>query len=94
MAQLYGIELSIAQQLTVATLSILVAIGSPGLPSASVVMMVVPLQAVGVPIEGIAIILAVDRLLDMARTVVNVSGDAVAAAVVAASEGRMTRPVI
>ena len=94
LAQLYGIELSIAQQLTVATLSILVAIGSPGLPSASVVMMVVPLQAVGVPIEGIAIILAVDRLLDMARTVVNVSGDAVAAAVVAASEGRMTRPVI
>ena len=94
LAELYGIDLSIAQQLTVATLSILVAIGSPGLPSASVVMMVVPLQAVGVPIEGIAIILAVDRLLDMARTVVNVSGDAVAAAVVAASEGRMGQAAV
>ncbi len=89
LAQLYGVDLSFAQQLTVAGLSVLVAIGAPGLPSASVVMMVVPLQAVGVPIEGIALILAVDRILDMARTVVNVSGDAVAAAVVAASEGRM-----
>jgi len=91
LAQLYGVDLSFAQQLTVAGLSVLVAIGAPGLPSASVVMMVVPLQAVGVPIEGIALILAVDRILDMARTVVNVSGDAVAAAVVAASEGRMNQ---
>jgi proton glutamate symport protein len=91
LAQLYGVDLSFAQQLTVAGLSVLVAIGAPGLPSASVVMMVVPLQAVGVPIEGIALILAVDRILDMARTVVNVSGDAVAAAVVASSEGRMNQ---
>lgn len=89
LAQLYNIDLSLAQQLTVAALSILIAMGSPGIPSGSVVMMVVPLQAVGVPIEGIALILAVDRLLDMARTVVNVSGDAVAAAIVASSEGRM-----
>jgi proton glutamate symport protein len=92
LAQLYGVDLTFSQQLTVAALSILVAIGAPGLPSASVVMMVVPLQAVGIPIEGIALILAVDRILDMARTVVNVSGDAVAAAVVASSEKRMGFP--
>jgi proton glutamate symport protein len=92
LAQLYAVDLSFTDQLTIAALSVLVAIGAPGLPSASVVMMVVPLQAVGVPIEGLALVLAVDRLLDMARTVVNVSGDAVAAVVVAASEGRMTDP--
>jgi Na+/H+-dicarboxylate symporter len=89
LAQLSGVDLSWAQQATVALLAILVAVGAPGLPGSSVVMMTVVLQAVGLPGEGIAIILAVDRLLDMARTVVNVSGDAAAAVIVAGSEGRL-----
>ncbi len=89
LAQLSGVDLSWGQQATVAFLAILVAVGAPGLPGSSVVMMTVVLQAVGLPSEGIAIILAVDRLLDMARTVVNVSGDAAAAVIVAGSEGRL-----
>lgn len=78
LAQLYGIDLSLADQILVAAMAILVAIGSPGLPGASIVLMVFILQAVNVPVAGLAVILAVDRVLDMARTVVNVTGDAVA----------------
>lgn len=91
LAQLFGVELTMAQHLTVAVMAIAVAVGSPGLPGASVVMMSVVLDAVGVPVAGVAIILAVDRLLDMCRTVANVSGDAVSAVAVASSEGRMGR---
>jgi Na+/H+-dicarboxylate symporter len=86
LAQLFGIELSVMDQVTVVALATLIAIGSPGVPGGSIVMMVIVLEAVGVPPTGIAVILAVDRILDMARTVVNISGDAAVAAVVAASE--------
>jgi Na+/H+-dicarboxylate symporter len=85
-AQLYGVEMTLAQQATVVLLATLIAVGSPGVPGGSIVMMVIVLEAVGLPTEGIAVILAVDRVLDMCRTVVNVSGDAAAAAVVGAWE--------
>ena len=83
LAQLYGIPLSLMDQLTIGLLAIAVAIGSPGLPGASLVLMVFILEAFSIPVEGLAIIIAVDRLLDMARTVINVSGDAAAAVIVA-----------
>ncbi len=83
LAQLYGIPLSLMDQLTIGLLAIVVAIGSPGLPGASLVLMVFILEAFSIPVEGLAIIIAVDRLLDMARTVINVSGDAAAAVIVA-----------
>jgi len=89
LAQLYGVELTVAQHITVGIMSAVVAVGTPGLPGASVIMMAIVLESVSVPTEGIAIILAVDRVLDMCRTIVNVSGDAVACVVVAGSEGRL-----
>lgn len=88
-AQLFGIELTLVQQATIVFLATVIAIGSPGVPGGSIVMMVIVLEAIGVPPQGIAVILAVDRVLDMARTVVNVSGDAAVAAVVAAGEGQL-----
>ena len=86
LAQLYGIDLSLAQHVTVGLMAAVVAVGTPGLPGASVIMMAIVLESVGVPTEGIAIILAVDRVLDMCRTIVNVSGDAVACVVVGGTE--------
>lgn len=88
LAQVFGVDLSFADLATIAGLAILVAVGSPGLPGASIVLMVVVLDAVNVPKEGIALILALDRALDMCRTVVNVSGDAIAAVAVAGIEDR------
>jgi Na+/H+-dicarboxylate symporter len=89
LAQLYGVDLSVSQHVTVGVMSAVVAVGTPGLPGASVIMMAIVLESVGVPTEGIAIILATDRVLDMCRTIVNVSGDAVACVVVAGSEKRL-----
>jgi proton glutamate symport protein len=89
LAQLFGIELSFAQYVTIGFMAILVAIGSPGLPGASIVLMVFILDAVKVPVEGIGIIIAVDRILDMCRTVVNVAGDAAASVIVASKEGEL-----
>ncbi len=86
-SQAYGIDLSFAQQLTVVLTALLAAIGSAGIPMAGIVMMTIILSAVGLPLEGIGLILAVDRLLDMFRTTVNVYGDTCAAVVVAKSEG-------
>jgi Na+/H+-dicarboxylate symporter len=86
LAQLYDIPLTLIDQISIAFMAILVAIGSPGLPGASLVLMVFILSAFKIPIEGLAIIIAVDRLLDMARTVINVSGDAAAAVIVAGTD--------
>lgn len=88
-AQMYNMELSIAQQLTIVLTATLAAVGTPGIPGAGVVMLVIVLQSVHVPPEGVAVILGVDRLLDMCRTVVNITGDAAAAIVVARSEGEL-----
>lgn len=89
LAQLYGIEMSFADSVTVALMAALLSIGVPGIPGGSLVVMAVVLDAIRVPADGIAIILAVDRVLDMCRTVVNVSGDAMGTAIIAASEGAL-----
>ncbi|MDX2115583.1 MAG: dicarboxylate/amino acid:cation symporter [Planctomycetota bacterium] len=89
LAQLYGVDLSFADRLLVTFMAAALSIGVPGIPGGSLVVMAVVLESIGVPTEGIAIILAVDRVLDMCRTVVNVSGDAMGTAIVAASEGKL-----
>lgn len=81
-AQLSGIDLTLAQQATIVLTATLAAIGTPGIPGVGIVMLVIVLNSVGVPNEGIAVILAVDRLLDMCRTVVNITGDAAVAVVI------------
>lgn len=82
-AQAFGIDLSLGQQLVVVLLSVLTAVGAAGVPGGSIPLLMVMATSVGVPGEGIAIILGVDRILDMSRTAVNVSGDLTAACVVA-----------
>ncbi|MCE5347475.1 MAG: dicarboxylate/amino acid:cation symporter [Bacteroidales bacterium] len=86
-AQAYGIDLTMGQQLIVIFTALLAAIGSAGIPMAGLVMMTVVLNAVGLPLEGIGLILAVDRILDMFRTTINVYGDSCCAVIVAKSEG-------
>ena len=85
-AQVYGVDLTMAQQGLVALTALLASIGAAGIPHAGMVMMVVVLNAVGLPTSAVALILAVDRILDMLRTMVNVWSDSVAAAVVDAKE--------
>jgi len=77
LAQFYGIDLSLSSQLIVILLSILAGVGTAGVPGGSLPLIVVVLQTVGIPPESIGIILGVDRILDMSRTVVNVTGDIV-----------------
>ncbi|MBP1932237.1 dicarboxylate/amino acid:cation symporter [Ammoniphilus resinae] len=89
-AQFFGVDLSIAQQATIVLTATLASIGTAGVPSAGLIMMTMVLASVGLPLEGIALIAGVDRILDMFRTSVNVTGDASAAVVVAASEGGLT----
>eukprot|EP01047_Picozoa_sp_COSAG01_P073220 COSAG01_NODE_11872_length_1843_cov_16.877961_2_plen_407_part_00 len=86
-AQAYNIELSIMQQLIVALTAILASIGAAGIPSAGLVTLVIILQAVNLPLEGIGMLLAVDRILDMCRTTVNVAGDACGSIIIAKHEG-------
>jgi len=80
-AQIFGIDLSFAQIMTIVALTILASIGTPGVPGGSIVMTVMVLSSVGIPIEGLALILGLDRPLDMLRTVVNVTGDTFVASV-------------
>jgi len=81
-AQVYGVDLTLAQQGLIALTALLASIGAAGIPHAGMVMMVVVLNAVGLPTSAVALILAVDRILDMLRTTVNVWSDSVAAAVI------------
>ncbi|MDE0881919.1 MAG: dicarboxylate/amino acid:cation symporter [Myxococcota bacterium] len=85
-AQVYGIDLSMGQQVIVAFTACLAAIGAAGIPSAGLVTMALVLSAVGLPLEGVGLILAVDRFLDMLRTSVNVLGDLGGCTVVAAGD--------
>lgn len=86
-AQAYGIDLSLGQQLVVIFTALLAAIGAAGIPMAGLVMMAVVLKAVGLPLEGIGLVLAVDRILDMFRTAINVYGDTCGAVIIAKTEG-------
>jgi len=88
-AQVFGIDLTLIQQLTIVLTATLASIGSPGIPSGSIVMLIIVLNSVGLPVEGLALILGVDRPLDMLRTVVNITGDSTVASIVARSEGEL-----
>lgn len=88
-AQALGMDLSIAAQLTIVITATLASIGAAGVPGAGIIMLVIVLQAVQVPVEGIALILGVDRILDMCRTAVNITGDAAVAVAVAHTEGKL-----
>ncbi len=85
-SQVYGLDLTFAQQLTVVVTATLASIGTAGTPGAGMVTLAIVLQSIGIPVEGIGLILGVERLVDMCRTAVNVTGDACCAAVVAARE--------
>ena len=92
-AQFYGIDLSISQYLMVVMMVIMASIGTAGVPSVGLVLLAGVLAQVGLPEEGIALILGVDRLLDMTRTVVNITGDASVTTIVAKSEGQLDMDV-
>jgi Na+/H+-dicarboxylate symporter len=85
-AQVYGFDLGLAEQLTIVMTAVLASIGTAPVPGVGIIMLVMILQAVHVPPEGIALILGVDRILDMCRTVTNVSGDAAVTIAIAGSE--------
>lgn len=86
-AQAYGIDLTVGQQIIVVFTGLLASIGAAGIPMAGLVMISVVLSAVGLPLEGIGLILAVDRILDMFRTSINVWSDSCGAVIIAKSEG-------
>lgn len=86
LAQVFGIELSLTQQLMVVFMSVLAGVGTAGVPGGSLPLIVMVLISVGIPGESIALIYGVDRILDMSRTVLNVTGDITAAVVVSRSE--------
>jgi Na+/H+-dicarboxylate symporter len=88
-AQVIGIDIGFSGQLTIVLTAVLASIGTAAVPSAGIVMLVVILEAVGVPAGGIALILGVDRPLDMLRTTNNITGDAMVASVIAASEDKL-----
>lgn len=88
-ANMYAIELNASQQLTVFLTATFSAIGAAGIPGAGLIMLALVLNSVGVPAEGIALIVGIDRFLDMLRTCVNVWGDSIGAVVIAKSEGEV-----
>ena len=91
-AQAIGMDLTFTAQLTIILTAVLASIGTAAVPSAGIIMLVIILETVGVPTKGIALILGVDRILDMIRTVVNVTGDASVSVIVANSEGQLSIP--
>ena len=88
-AQTLNMSLDISAQITIVLTTVLASIGTAAVPGAGIVMLVIILESVGVPSEGIAIILGVDRILDMIRTTVNVTGDATVSVIIAQSEGQL-----
>jgi Na+/H+-dicarboxylate symporter len=89
LANVYAIDLGVGGYLTVIAMAVLASIGTAGVPGVGLVMLTMVLTQVGLPIEGIALILGVDRLMDMIRTAVNITGDAVVTTIVARSEGKL-----
>ena len=91
-AQLYAMDLTIAQQLTIVLTATLASIGTAGVPGVGMIMLVIVLRSVGIPLDGIAVILGVDRILDMCRTSCNITGDTMVCSVVASTEGALLTP--
>ena len=89
-AQTLGMDLTLGAQLTIVLTAVLASIGTAAVPGAGIIMLIIILEAIGVPSAGIALILGVDRILDMMRTVTNVTGDASVAVAVASSEGQLS----
>jgi len=96
LAQAYGLELSFSVQFSIVTIALVTSIGVAGIPSASLVAIAIILAAVGLPVEAIGVLFVFDRILDMARTSVNVIGDATCAVIVARLDGEKTKllPVV
>lgn len=92
-ANVYGVELGITGYLTVILMSVLASIGTAGVPGVGLIMLSMVFAQVGLPIEGIGLVLGVDRLMDMIRTAVNVSGDATVSCIVAKGEGKLDETV-
>ena len=91
-AEIYGIPLPLDKQLTIVLLAVLASIGSMGVPGAALIMVTMVFAQVGIPLEAIALIAGVDRIMDMARTTINVLGDATAAIFVTKLEGELVPP--
>jgi Na+/H+-dicarboxylate symporter len=94
LAQVYGMDLTFGQQLTIILTATLASIGSAAVPGAGMVMLVIVLTSVGIPTEGIALIFAVDRPLDMFRTAVNVTGDTSITSIIASQENQIDFDVL
>lgn len=88
-AQVFGLDLTFSQQVTIVLTTILASIGTPGVPGGAIIMLVIVLSSVGIPAEGLALIMGIERPLDMMRTVANVTGDAAVSTIVASSEGEI-----
>lgn len=92
-AQIYGVDLTLSSFLTVILTATLASIGTAGVPGVGMIMLSMVLQSVGLPVEGIALIMGIDRILDMARTSVNITGDAVCTMIVAKAEGEFNEEI-
>lgn len=88
-AQVFGLDLTITQQLTIVLTATLASIGAPGVPGGAVIMLVIVLSSVGIPAEGLALIMGIERPLDMVRTIANVTGDSAVAGIVASTENEI-----
>jgi Na+/H+-dicarboxylate symporter len=93
-AQVFGMDLNLGQQLTIVFTAVLASIGTAPVPGVGIIMLVIILKSVGIPEEGIALIIGVDRILDMCRTVINVTGDAAVTVAVASSENEIENVTI
>lgn len=91
-AQVFGMDLNFMQQVTIVLTATLASIGTAPVPGVGIIMLIIVLKSVGIPEEGIALILGIDRILDMCRTITNVTGDASIAVAVASSEGEILHP--
>lgn len=92
-AQAYGIDIAIGGYVAVVLTATLASIGTAGVPGVGLITLSLVLQQVGLPVEGIALIIGVDRLLDMIRTAVNITGDCVVSTIVARSEGLLNEDI-
>jgi len=93
-AQVFGVHLSLGAQLIVVAMAVITAVGAAGVPSGAIPLLMVVLQVVGLPPEAIALVLGVDRILDMCRTTLNVTGDVVTSLYIARSEGYKLKPEV
>ena len=92
-AQAFGIQLDFVDYLTVIGTATLASVGTAGIPSVGLVTLTMVFNSVGLPVEAIALIMGIDRILDMSRTAVNITGDAVCTTIVAAQNGALNREI-